>query len=564
MKGLLLKLTAHSTGLAVNNIMASVSQMLVILTAFAAEITPKQQLYHDVWVNSFWWWVIISVCGTAIVTIVAFAMERRGCLAIGALIVGLLVAFVGGMINAGSRANHAINEAWEAKVIEKATHIEKLLGVFVRTDVITYLCQYADTDSDIGPVAATGCANVTKNEYCDSRDDDGDCTDWDYEWLPWFTQEASYTGDLNIFKNGHLVFADHCAPPDWQNYLKSNDSWLFPGNNIPGNAVAGVHFCYEVPAEWQRADDAVKSHRLLPGVVYNTYRNWVHADPETVFRGSTYLVPEYETKGLMPTVLPIINSAGEPFRTDIYGATSGPLGYDFQIVQFLGSLNPPQEFQTRMQQQALLWASVAGPSLKTNIMANFAYADEVPNADQWISVTKAHLMDKEVFGREILPMNLSLFNCGVSRDLTVIEWCRMETGLFEGNIELKQDIAHFQPFPFTPEGLFGTLSGGFVLDASGKPVMADPDWDDRTVELATVEISFQGGVINEAMYGVSTGHKFVKVSMDQYSDKQFIIQPDPEQIEAIESGETAQTLWTIVVFWAAVIFIGGYIVTQAH
>ncbi len=342
----------------------------------------------------------------------------------------------------------------------------------------------------------------------------------------------------------------------------SNGNWFFPADNIPGNAVAGVNFCYEVPVSWQRANEAMKNHQLLPGVVYNTYQNWVHADPETVFRGSTYLVPEYEAKGLMPTIQPITNSSGDPFTTDIYGNTGGPLGYDFKIVQFLGTLDPPAEFQQRMQKQALLWASVAAPTLKTNLMLNFAYADEVPNPDQWINVSKAGLMDKSRHGREILPMNLSLINCGVSRDKTTIEWCRMETGLFEGNVELKQDIAHLQLFPFTPEGLFGTLTGGFVLDASGNLVLADPDWDDRTVELATVDITFQGGAINEAMYGVKTGHRFVKVSMDRYSDAKYIIQPDPEQIDAIKNAETAQTLLTIIIIWVAVVFVGGYIVTK--
>lgn len=537
---------------------------LALLPAILAE-TEKQNLYEAVWWSSFWMWIILSVIGAAITFVISLAVE--GCsIRYVVFIAGAVIGLLGGYINAGVRATHAYTDAWDQKVREKATHIEKLLGVWVQYDQVTHPCQNADTDSDEGALVATGCKNVTKESYCDSRDEDGDCVDYDYLWYPWFTYEVSRTAELNIYQNGHVTFSDYCAPPDWQNNLMDNGNWLFPGKNIPGNAVAGVSFCYEVPYEWLRIKTALDQRppQLLPGVVYHNYLNWVHADPETVFRGSTYLVPQYEQLGLMPTINSITDSQGNAYVTDIYGNTSGPLGYDFEIVQFLSSCQPSAEVQEQWQEQALLWASVAGPKLKTNLMVNFACADEVPNRDQWMSVTKAHLLDKSVFGRNILPMNLSVFNCGVSRDMTTVEWCNMETGLFEGNVELKLDIARLGPFPFTPEAMFGTLNGGFVVDTAGNPIMEDPDWDDRTVQLAVVDISFVGGVINDAMYGVSTGHKFEKVSMDRYANKQYVIQPDPEQIEAIKSEEFAASLKLILSIWGIIIVGGVYGVSKMN
>lgn len=529
------------------------------LTAAVLALTDKQTLYGQVWWSSFWTWIVVSIIGTAITFVITLAIE--GCNVRGLVIMfGLIMALLGGYINAGIRATHAYTDAWDQKVIEKATHIEKLLGVWVRYDEIQHPCHYADTDSDEGAISATGCKNVTKDSYCASEDEDGNCDDTDYEWFPWFVYEVSRTAELNVYQNGHVVFSYHCAPPDWQSHLMGNRSWLFPGDNIPRDSVPGVSFCYEVPYEWRRIKDALDQRppQLLPGVVYHNYLNWVAADPETVFRGSTYLVPEYEALGLMPTVNSITDSQGNPYVMDIYGNTSGTVAYDFEIVQFLGTLDPTPEFQRHMQEQALLWNSVAFTQLNTNLMVNFAYADEVPERSQWTSVTKAHLMDKSVFGRNILPANLSVFNCGVSRDLTQVLWCNMETGLFEGNVELKQDILRLQPFSFTPEAMFGAISGGFMVDASGNPIMQDLDWDDRATALATVDISFNGGIINEAMHGVSTGHPFKQVSMDRYATKQYVIQPDPEQVEAIKSEEFARTLKSILSIWGIIIIGGSY------
>lgn len=538
----------------------SPNALLIVNTALAA--TEKQKLYQAVWWSSFWTWLIISIIGGVIAAVIAVAIE--GCsVQYVAVIAGVLFGLIGGYINSGVRATHAYTDAWDQKVILRATHIEKLLGVWVRYDEIPHTCVYADTDSDEGPVAATGCKNVTRDSYCASEDSDGDCIDTDYRWYPWFTLEYSRTADLNTYESGHMVFSDYSAPPDWQNYLMGNDSWLFPDNNIPDDAVPGVSFIYEVPSEWLRIKTALDQRppQLLPGVVYHNYLNWVHADPETVFRGSTYLVPQYQALGLLPTINPITDNNGTPYVTDIYGNTSGPLGYDFKIIQFLGSCQPSPEVQQQMQQQALLWASAAGPKLKTNLMLNFACADEVPNRDQWMSVTKAFLMDASVHGRNILPMNLSLINCGLPRDMSEVSWCNMETGLFEGNVELKMDIARLAPFPFTPEALFGTLTGGFVLDPSGNPVMEDPDWDDRAVALDVVDISFVGGALNDVIYG-STGHKFEKVSMDRYANKQYIIPLNAEEIQAIKNEEFSATLKLIVTIWGTILVGGAYGVSK--
>ncbi len=528
-----------------------VALFLTPTAVLAASVITKTELYNQVWWSSFWIWLFVSMVGTVIASLIAGAFSR-GC-AVGILIAGLVVVTLcGGLINAGAMGRAASGPDWDAMVLEKATFVEKLLGVWVGRDRTIHECRlYNDTDTDVGALAATGCANVTRDSYCADWDDEEDeCDDTDYRWYAWFTHEVSSSGELNVYEDGHVDFAQHCALQDWQNYTT---------NQFPG----GRNFCVEFYDEWLRIDTALARRELLSGVVYHNTLNWVNADTNTVFRGSTQLVEGYQKANLMPSNLPITNSVGEVYTKDIFGGTNGRLGYDYQIIQFLGQGDRPSAtVQEELQQRALLWAADAGPKLKAQLMLNLAPASEVPYPDQWISATKAHLMDNSVWAatpfKTTMAMNMAIWNCGVSDDWVSVLWCRMETGAFEDNVELKVFVSTLEPFPLTPNGLFGMMTGGFVTDSAGSITVENPDWDDRDVPIAKVEIAFDGGEINRAMYGISSGHKFVKVSKDTYANRQFLIRPDEEQISRIKSAKASQTFLTIGGFWVLVIVLLGY------
>lgn len=531
-----------------------IGMMIVVPMVYAGGPVDKLQLYNDVWWSVFNTWVIVSTVGT-VVCFGVLMISQAGCLKWYILIAGLVIALIGGPMVATTRATYASEDAWNAAVVHKSLHVEKLLGVWIAVNETAHPCKpYADTDWDDGALGATGCKYVTKVSYCAHEDDDGDCDDTDYKWYAWFDTEYTRTADLGVFKNGHFVFSDHAAPPDWQAHLVKSGAWIFERVNKPDDKLPGRDFEFEVSPDWIRIRDALAQKQLLPGVTENVYENWVFADKETVYRGSTYLVPDYEKRRVMPTINPVTNGKGQLYRMDIDGGRSGPIGYDFKIVQFLGSLKPSDAFQSSMQKTALLWAAGGGPKLKMNFMLNLALADEVPEPEQWIYVTKAHLMDNEVFGRNILPQNLFVVNCVVSRDQKTVIKCFAETGLFEDNVELKQDVSLLQPFPFTPEAMFGALNGGFVLDGKGNLSMKDGK--------AQTEFSFKGGVFNELVYGTATNHPFTKVSMDRYRYKQFVIQPDPDQIDRIVQEQISGTMMTIIVIWGCLVLGGFYMVTK--
>lgn len=545
--------------------------MIPVASALADTITTKVALYNDVYWATFGTWITISVIGTIISAMIAW-MLNAGC-ALAMLVVGIVVIGIGGaFVNSSSMATQASSTDWDAMVIEKATYVEILLGKWVRADRThtpqdsagnPITCHTNDLDSSTSNEAATGCRMATEDSYCAryETDDDGNtsCADTDYRYYNWFTHEITKSGDLDIYKNGHVIFADHCAPEDWQNHIA----------HLPNGYQPGVHFCVAQSTEWDRVNQAVNiDHVIMPGMVYNNTLNWVNADPETVFRGSTNLVPDYQARGLLPQVLPITNSLGQPFTKDIFGNTTGPLGYDYQVVQFLGSLNPDPAFQAQMQRQAALLAGYIGPKLKANIAVNFAFASEVPYPDQWMSTSKAYSMDNTVHAstpfKRTLAMNLAMFNCGVSDDQSTVLWCRMETGAFEDNVEMKVFVSTMQPFAFTPDSVFGTMSGGFVYDANGNLIMEDVDWDDRQIPLAKTEIVFSGGAINNIMFGLakdqqlSAGIPFVKVPKETYQNKQYLISPDADQIQRIKDARSAETFRTIgFIMFIITVCIGG-------
>jgi hypothetical protein len=515
-------------------------------------MTEKEVLFNSVFWNSIVIWTVISLLGTALLSLVGFTRAKQ--LGFAAIAFGLAVIIVGGPIKAYSNANAATHEDWEQAIDDKSTYFEKLHGIWVRYDVEVHTCTYQDNDTNTND---TGCRYVTVDSYCDSYDDEGDCDDTDYKFYPWFTQEETLTGELNVFKKGHVVFASHLAPENWREY-----EW-----NLPFGVDAGVDFQYERNPEWLRVKNAIDNGQILPGSVWNTYFNWLYADDYTIIREYSPHIPGYLQAGLLPTINMVHDSQGREVTIDIRGNVTG-VGFDYDIVQFLGGLNPSPETYDGWQNTAHLWGAMAGPQIQSSLIIFFAPASRIDNPYQWIHASKAYLMTEESddgygFGRYILPKNVVLIGCAVSDDMQTVEWCRAETGIFKGNERFKQDMENLSPFPFTPSSTFGNMTAAFEKDAVGNPVWEDPDWDDRQLALMVPRVEFATGMVDGIIRDPREGHGFHRVEMEEFANKRAVIDPDEEQIQAIKSSKRWSTFSTVGTIWLLVFLGLGYATHQS-
>jgi hypothetical protein len=229
-------------------------------------------------------------------------------------------------------------------------------------------------------------------------------------------------------------FADHLAPEDKQEY-----EW--------GSIPFYGSYEYESPAEWLRIKNAI-DNVIVVGNFPHHYLNFFHADDQTLFTEYDGNISTY--KGL--NVLPTMNQ--------IYGR------YDYDFVQFADGVSPANPKQ--WQETARIWAANAGPKLQASLILFFVPESKITNRLEFISTSKAYLMQKSSFGLRILPKNLVLVGCAVSNNTTV-SWCEMETGMYTGNHLVEEDVAKVTDLPFTPDAMFGALSANTYgpADASG-------------------------------------------------------------------------------------------------
>lgn len=493
--------------------------------------------------------MVISIPLGLFCTFLGLAYSRAATLLLLALTIAV-IAF--GYNRAEAHALAAITTDWEQAVDLKSTYFEKLHGVWVRYDEVVHTCRYRDNDSNFND---TGCTYVTVNSYCDSRDEDGNCDDWDYEFKPWFTHEISQTAELNIFKNGHVVFATHWAPEDWQ----SAKTWDFPFYAQPGQ-----DFSYGYHPEWLRVKVALDNNQIMAGTVWNTYRHWIYPDDLTLLTTFSSHIDSYNDRGLLPVINMVQDSNDNNTSIDIYGNVSG-VGYDYEIVQFM-NLDVSAEDYATWQDTAHLWAAMAGPEIQSSLIVFFAPSDQIDNSNQWMTTSKAWLMSKGEsdlpnelgFGRYILPKNVVLIGCGVSSDMTMVEWCRAETGMPGGNQPFIVNVNNrLEPFAFDPQTAFGTMSGGFATDENGNFILENPDWDDRNTEMRIAQIDFSGGVLDEFIRAPEDPTRaFERVEMESFLDKRISIDPDPEQITAIFYNRSREAFKLMLLIWGTIYAFG--------
>jgi len=502
----------------------------------------KELLFRAVFWGSIIRVFIISLIAGGIFSLIGFAFNKTaGCLLAGFTIFTMLVC---GPALGFYNGSQATGPDWEGAIDDKSTYLEKLHGVWSRYDVISHICEYRDNDMNIND---TGCEYVTVSSYCDSYDE-GDCDDTDYKFYPWFIREETLTAELNIFKRGHVVFASHHAPQNWQDY-----AWY-----LPHGAAPGVDFKYGRPVEWLRVQEAIDSGRILPGSVWNPYFNWIYADDYTILEEYSPHIEKYRQVGLLPTINPIRDTIGNEVYADIYGNVTG-IGFDYNIVQFLG-LQVHNEAD--WQYKAHLWGGMAGPEIQASLILFFAPASQIADRFEWMQTSKAYLMTEEAndgagFGRYILPKNIILIGCGIDSGYTVVEWCVAQTGMFKGNEQFIQDVQQLQPFQFSPESIFGNMDASFKVGDDGQFVIEDPDWDDRDMAIMMPHVEFSGGVIDSVIRDKRAGHGFHRLEMKNFEGKRIVVQPDPEQIDDILANKKGFATQVIIGIWIVITFLAG-------
>lgn len=492
--------------------------------------TPLEVLYQSVWWSSLLWSVGISVVGGLIfIFVLSMLFEKMrvgGCVTatVVGVIVVLIVGIPGSLLIAGARATDATTSAWEQAKKDKVTYIEKLHGVWVAYEEVTYTCNYDKTSIQDGG-AGTNCQYVSEKKTCLHRDKDGDCDDYSYEYTPWFAYERTLSATMDVYQNGTTIFASHLAPEDWSH------------NTYRGRSISkSAGFEHTTNPDWLRVKRAIDARLALPGTVYHPYMNYVNADDQSLFRDYGGHIPDFKKLGLLPTINKIHDGSGRKIESDIHNNVTGP-GFDYEVVQFVGGMTLSSREAQYWQEVAGLWAAMAGPKMQASLMLVFAPASFVAEPYQWVKTSRAYLQQEDIFGRYILPKNLILVMCGVTGE--TISWCQMDTGMFKGNEGVVQAIAGLQPFPFTPEALFGKVSASLVSGSTG----------------LFSQITFEQGVVDMVLRDPQTGFRRVKMADAEYI--MLTIQPDPEQIDQIKNSETVSAVTTMAIVWGVLLALAG-------
>lgn len=257
----------------------------------------------------------------------------------------------------------------------------------------------------------------------------------------------------NVANMPMRILASWQAPETYNNMWYGRSRGAYFENR---NAPALNSFDHVIPAEWKAMDAALKAGKPYVVTVYHDYVNWVFvtADSNNYVTTSSR-VKQYETAGL----LPVINMLYSRF-----GTANTALHQDYDFVQFRG-LSPANK--QAWQDAASLYALKLGPELQGSLVLWFVPAKAVDNPDALIQAGKAHLSDPAKWQFNIAPKNLVLIMCGVTEDQKTIEFCRMETGMPSGNINIRSTVDKIKDVPFTPASVFGSSKSEVKPDANG-------------------------------------------------------------------------------------------------
>jgi hypothetical protein len=404
---------------------------------------------------------------------------------IGVLLACMLLLTGGSYLLGNSFAkNDATNAiqvgADKAKTRKANQYKEKLHIPLVKTELDVRNCYESDGGTgckyswsydynfheECTPVTHTDSeGNTTTTEDCEMKHDT--------RYVPYFTQEwrtlayFSMSDDYLLNKVGedsgtgltksdikdtpYRVYTDWQAPENYQAYLYGNSHQ----NGTQPDPMPS--FTYAIPGEWKAMDQALKSGQPYVLTVWHDYVNWVFAADHNNLVTTSSQIDKYLKAGVLPQINYVYSK---------YGTQDTKLQGDYDFVQFNG-LNISAADNQAWQNTASLMALNVGPTLQGSMIMWFVPAESIDNPDAWITAAKAYLSDRDKWGLYMAPKNMILIGCGVDQASNTIKFCRMETGMPSGNATIKYTIDHVQDVPFTPQGVFGTLSPSIAVDKNG-------------------------------------------------------------------------------------------------
>ncbi len=390
------------------------------------------------------------------------------------VVVGILT--IGGMTLifdgwATATATHAVQVGADRAKTRKANqYVEKLHLPATKAVLVPRTCNEVDD-------GGTGCRYEWVYDHdpwteCTSHDKNGNCDGWTTYYhhmhVPYFKQEVRAVGYFSmpdeylLDKVGEdagtgLTKSDIPNMPlynytDWQ-APENYDVWWYGKDHLYGHTPDPIGaFDYQIPPEFTTIQDALRHGRPYIITVTHRYVNWVFITRDTNnLVATSSLVDKYLAAGLLPQInMPYSrwNTAG--------------LNHDYDFVQFLGGLKLPGA-----QDEAGTAALWIGPKLQGSLLMWFVPASAVDNPDALIQAAKTYLSDPAKWALNMAPKNLILIVCGVSQDSSIIKWCRSETGMPTGNVDLRYTLDHLHDVPFTNLGVFGTITATATVGDNG-------------------------------------------------------------------------------------------------
>lgn len=453
-------------------------------------MTPLQTLYQNVQSGVWTAHIIVGIVSTIILGLYA-ASKTRSCFGSAFGLFAIVLHLIAGSYISKTSALDAVTNGVEAAKNENKTFVQKLHGDFTGYGEDISTCS-DPVYEPLGLLASVESGREKTNCYYVRLVESGDD---DYYWTAMFTQERRPWGWLNIYKDQKVYFTDHnIAMKDWENYKAG----LF-GVNGPG---FGEKFEYEDPAAWTDLINRLEAGEVVHGSKTNLYFNYL-LPTDTILKDDwSSKLPMYE--GNLPVINPIY---------DVYK-------YDF--IQWGKGITLDSATKANWQQYGSNWGNNAGPTLEGSTLVYFDLASQIDDPDNKIKASKAALM-QDIYGKESLPKNLVIVECGVSDDYTTIVWCRFQQGMFVGNNELAGEIAAVSNVPFTPESFFGNISA-----TSTK--VENPTPDHRFDVVYTYD---QSGVMGLVF------RLFKRVEMADFDYQDTLIKPTPQQMEDIASNAIA-------------------------
>lgn len=461
-------------------------------------MTPLQALYHNVWDQTFWSYLLTGVLAFLVFFVLIAAKLNSfkfGCLSF-VFLVGHVVA---GPIHAGINASDAVTNGVAAAKNENKTYIQKLHGFFTDygEDIVQCSTPKYEVLGALAPIgngrAATGCYYVRLQE--DTEDN--------YYWHSYFSQERKPWGWLDIYKDQKVYFTDHSiAMKDWEKYKAG-----IAGLDGPTLFELGK-FDFQDPPEWVELKKAVDSNQVVAGSKYDKYFNYILATDSILKDDYSSKLPKYA--GNLPTINPI------------YGV------YRYDFIQWGDGVNLTQSQKDEWQKYGSLWGTYAGPTLEGSTTVQFVLASKIADPNDHVKAAKAELMQGK-YGKETLPKNQILIECGNSDDNKFTEWCRFQQGMFVNNNDLAAEIANIKHIPFTPQAFFGNIKAFAVRSDSSE-----------VGKRLTINVEYDKGGVMGLVFKL-----FKRVEMAESSYLDTLITPTEQQMKDIVAGKIQSALTAI-------------------